>query len=174
MTKLSLKNSTTNQNVCMNSLFGFTITENKKNANNPIDASVVEDAISVVKESHFNDSESVLYFLSALNLLNAAVKKSEFKTRLDYGFIKRKACEAAECIIENGDMFPNISVYFRIEDNCLFLKAFDVIFSYHSIKRTPAILKSASFAPIIWSGVRLQPIAQPLFLYVKQKRLAQR
>jgi hypothetical protein len=145
-----------------------------ENAKLAIDASVVEDAISVVKESHFSDSESVLYFLSALNLLNAAVKKSEFKTRLDYGFIKRKASEAAECIIENGDMFPNISVYFRIEDNCLFLKAFDVIFSYHSIKRTPTILKSAGFAPIIWSGVRLQPIAQPLYLYVKQWYLAQR
>ena len=82
------------------------------------------------------------------------MKKSEFKHRLDYGFIKRKACEVAEFIIENREPFKEISVYFRIEDNCLFFKAFDVIFSYHSIKRTPTILKSAGYAPIIWSDVR--------------------
>ena len=40
-----------------------------------IDTSVVEDAISVVKASHFNDSESVLYFFICSESLECRCEK---------------------------------------------------------------------------------------------------
>lgn len=132
-----------------------------------IDSSVVEDAILVIKELHFNDSLSLFYYLSALTLLNAAIKLKVFP-KLHYAFIKNNARVAAERIIEHHEQYPDIYVYYSVQEKCLFFQVFDVIFSYHHVEETPLIIQASQFKTIVWKGIRLRPIAQPFYLYAKQ------
>lgn len=133
-----------------------------------IEDHVVEDAISVVENLHCNDSESIFYILSALNLLNAAIKRESHKAKLSYDYIKGKAVETFEYIHCHHELFEEISFYYAKNDLCLFVNVFDVIFSFHQVKETPTIIQASQFEPIEWKGIRLQRIAQPLFLYAKE------
>ncbi len=54
----------------------------------PIDVSVVDEAISVINSHSAIDSNSLFLLLSAINLLNAAAKTDKHKSQLYYGFIK--------------------------------------------------------------------------------------
>ena len=40
----------------------------------PIDETVVDDAIGVINKISVSDADSLFYFLAAMNLLNAAIK----------------------------------------------------------------------------------------------------
>ena len=58
----------------------------------PIDETVVDDAIGVINKISVSDADSLFYFLAAMNLLNAAIKTAKHKSQLFYGFIKARNC----------------------------------------------------------------------------------
>lgn len=138
----------------------------KKYDSRRINPSVIEEAIQVVKDLQFNDSKSLFYYLSALTLLNAAIKLKVFP-KLHYAFIKINARVAAERIIEQREQYSDTFVYYSVQEKCLFFQVFDVIFSYHHVGETPLIIQASQFKPIVWKGIRLRPIAQPFYLYAK-------
>ena len=59
----------------------------------------VEEAINVLRTLPLRKTREVFYYLSAINLLNAAIKQTEYKKELGYGFIKGKALLATKIII---------------------------------------------------------------------------
>lgn len=48
----------------------------------PIDENVVDEAMGVINKINVTDDNSLFYFLSAINLLNAAIKTEKYKSRL--------------------------------------------------------------------------------------------
>ena len=53
----------------------------------PIDDNVVVNAINIINRISVNNSDSLFYFLTAMNLLNAAIKTAQHKSQLSHAFI---------------------------------------------------------------------------------------
>ena len=78
----------------------------------PIDDSVVDEAISIINNRSAIDSKSLFLLLSALNLLNAAIKIEKYKSQLYHGFIKSKVSKIADVIIQDPTSFASTSLFF--------------------------------------------------------------
>lgn len=134
----------------------------------PIDSGVVDDAISIINNSNVEDSKVLFLLLSAINLLNAAIKTEKHKSQLFYGFIKTKVSKIADTIILSPSLYNDTSLFYDSAQKCIYFEVFGVIFSFHQIIETKLIKNvAAKNTPIQWTGVRLQRIAQNLFLYAK-------
>jgi len=102
--------------------------------------------------------------LSALNLLNSAIKDSRWKNSLSYGFIKGQAGKLFDNLIANP--ISGVNVYYNSREDAVFFKIDGVIFSFHRIKLTDRMLsfvRSQNNVPIVWEGIRLQKIPVELF-----------
>ncbi len=105
--------------------------------------------------------------MSAINLLNAAIKQKEYKNELKYGFIKRKALLIAKIIISKY-RYDNIRCYYDMDEKCIYIEVYGVVFSFHKIIEDPLIIETAAKAEkIVWPEIRLQRIAEPLFEIAK-------
>ena len=136
----------------------------------PIGEDAVKDAIRWIDDFELNNSESLFTIVAALNLLNAAIKKDDLKSPLFYGYIKGNASKVADYYLSNKDKFEGTSIYYEKANKCLLFNIFDVVFSFHQVKETTLIVTLAANAePIIWPGILLQRIAQPVFELGKQK-----
>lgn len=134
----------------------------------PINGSIVDEAISVINNRSAIDSNSLFLLLSALNLLNAAVKTEKHKSQLYYGFIKSKVSKIADVIIQDPASFASTSLFYDSVQKCMYFEVFGVIFSFHQIFETKLIKNVASKnTPIQWTGVRLQRIAQRVYELAK-------
>lgn len=136
----------------------------------PIDENVVDEAMGVINKINVTDDNSLFYFLSAINLLNAAIKTEKYKSRLFYEFIKTRVSAVADCVLKNATSFYDSKLYYDKNQKCLYFEVYGVIFSFHQIKETKQILiVAANNPPITWTGVRLQRIAQNIFLFAKEQ-----
>lgn len=135
----------------------------------PIDETVVDDAIGVINKISVSDADSLFYFLAAMNLLNAAIKTAKHKSQLFYGFIKTRVSKITDLILQNPSFYTNTSVYYDDKQRCIYFDVYGVIFSFHQVQETKLIKNIASKNDRIqWTGIRLQRIAQNIFLYAKQ------
>ena len=135
----------------------------------PIDGTVVDDAIGVINKISVSDADSLFYFLAAMNLLNAAIKTAKHKSQLFYGFIKTRVSKITDLILQNPSFYTDTSVYYDDKQRCMYFEVYGVIFSFHQVQETKLIKNIASKNDRIqWTGIRLQRIAQNIFLYAKQ------
>lgn len=107
--------------------------------------------------NNISNTNQLFLVLAAINLLNAAIKKNEFKKDLTYSFIKSKATMLLELLIEM-DPLQNVSYFYDREEKCMYVKVYGVIFSFHHITESETILNNIQ-DKIEWEGVRLQKIA---------------
>lgn len=126
----------------------------------PISEEAVKEAISIVIYLYPKNEDEVFLKLCALNLLNAAIKTELFENHLSYDFIKSNAAKMVAVI--DSLKHNGISYYYNKEEDNLYFKLEDVVFSFHHIPLTGEILKASFASPISWPGIRLQKIAQPL------------
>ena len=103
------------------------------------------------------NTNQLFLVLAAINLLNAAIKKNEFKKDLTYSFIKSKATILLEHLI-GMDSLQNVSYFYNREEKCIYVKVYGVIFSFHHITESETILNNIQ-DKIEWEGIRLQKIA---------------
>lgn len=127
-----------------------------------IDTTSVSKALAMVENPVVHSDADVLAYLSALNLLNAAIKKAEYKQQLSYGIIKTRAAALLAKI--DAIKGSSISYYYNPNEHCLYYKYGEVVFSFHNVPLIPEMLKASRSTPIKWGGIRLQQIAQPLFM----------
>lgn len=147
----------------------------KENEIQHIDDYVVDEAVSVINSTNPTDTHSLFYILAAINLLNAAIKLERHKSQLFYGFIKSKVSKLADAYLNNSEMFEDVSVYYDNNQKCIYFDVYGVIFSFHQIQESKLIKTIASNnQPIIWAGIRLQRIAQNVFLYAKEQHSIQK
>ena len=135
----------------------------------PISEKAVNRAIRYIDNFKLEDSASLFLIVSALNLLNAAIKKDNLKSALYYGYIKSNVNKAAEFYLSNQDKFDGCSVYYDQNCKCFYFDILGVVFSFHQVKETtPIVTVAANNTPIEWPGIRLQRIAQQVFEFGMQ------
>ena len=124
----------------------------------------VKAAMKVLRNYRIYNTKGLFYYLTAVNLLNAAIKRKEYKNKLRYSFIKGKVAVIVEYMIRRYTLY-NVNYYYSESESCIYRKVYDVVFSFHNIPTE--ILEYEDVGKqkkIEWSGIRLQRIAQPLFL----------
>ena len=132
-----------------------------------INRASVEEAITILRTLKIYRAREAFLYLSALNLLNAAIKQNEYKNELTYGFIKGKALLIAKIIITKY-RYDNIRCYYDLDEKCLYIEVYGVVFSFHIRIEDPFLIETdAKAEKIIWPEIRLQRIAEPLFELAK-------
>ena len=129
---------------------------------------IVNAAMKVLRNYRIYNTKGLFYYLTAVNLLNAAIKRKEYKNKLRYSFIKGKVAVIVEYVIRRYTLY-NVNYYYSESESCIYRKVYDVVFSFHNIPTE--ILEYEDVGKqkkIEWSGIRLQRIAQPLFLLASE------
>lgn len=129
---------------------------------------IVKAAMKVLRNYRIYNTKGLFYYLTAVNLLNAAIKRKEYKNKLRYSFIKGKVAVIVEYVIRRYTLY-NVNYYYSESESCIYRKVYDVVFSFHNIPTE--ILEYEDVGKqkkIEWSGIRLQRIAQPLFLLASE------
>lgn len=131
---------------------------NVNRADKGIDVMIISEALGVATEECVT-KDDFFRVLSALNLLNAAIKDKRWKRQLSYGFIKGRASMLFDQWIANP--VEGVAVYYSREERAVFFEVDGVVFSYHCIRLSEGIrsfIQSPKNRPIEWAGIRLQKI----------------
>lgn len=128
----------------------------------------VSSAIGVLRTYRIHNTKGLFFYLSAVNLLNAAIKRKEYKKKLSYSFIKGKVAVIVEHVIRKYTLY-NVEYYYSESENCIYIKVYDVVFSFHNIPEEVLTIDDVKKQNRIeWPGIRLQRIAQPLYLLASE------
>lgn len=129
----------------------------------------VEEVISDSKIKVYT-KQDVFLRLCALNLLNALIKKKEYKEVLGYGMIKPNVMRLALYLGKSHRKELCEEVCFQPEEDCLYLRCYGVQFCFHAVNINVLEEKCSQLCnyEAKWDGVRLQPIAEPLYLLAKE------
>ena len=137
--------------------------ENENRNDKGIDEMVITEALGAATEE-CDSQEDFFRTLSALNLLNAAIKDKRWKRQLSYGFIKGRATDLFEEWIAKP--VAGVKAYYDKKEGAVFFEVAGVVFSYHNIRiseMTRSFIESSANKPIVWPGIRLQKIPVELF-----------
>ena len=131
---------------------------------------LIEEAKLNIKQKSQN-KDDVFLSLCSLNLLNAAIKKKEYKDVLSYGNIKPPVSKLVELCVTHKDDKLTEGLYYSQTEQCMYIRSFGFQFSFHNITITDNIkrfISSELNIPVKWDGIRLQPIAVELFILAKK------
>jgi len=137
--------------------------KNEERLDKGINEMIITEAISVATE-HCETKDDYFRVLSALNLLNAAIKDRRWKAQLSYGFIKGRAAGLFDQWI--AQHVEGVTAYYNGKEGAVFFEIDGIVFSYHRIGFSDRIRKfihTPDNKPIMWSGVKLQRIPVELF-----------
>lgn len=93
---------------------------------------IVKAAMKVLRNYRIYNTKGLFYYLTAVNLLNAAIKRKEYKNKLRYSFIKGKVAVIVEYVIRRYTLY-NVNYYYSESESCIYRKVYDVVFSFHNI-----------------------------------------
>ena len=71
----------------------------------------VKAAMKVLRNYRIYNTKGLFYYLTAVNLLNAAIKRKEYKNKLRYSFIKGKVAVIVEYVIRRYTLY-NVNYYY--------------------------------------------------------------
>ena len=103
-------------------------------------------------------------YLSALNLLNAAVKQTEHSGIIQYKNFKCKIEDLLRYFLRNKDVKLCESFEYNPMEKIVYITCFNVQFSFHYELRPNNEYLIIFNNNSKWCGIRLQPIAEQLFL----------
>lgn len=136
---------------------------NESRTDKGLDEMIITEALGVAAECCVEKGD-FFRVLSALNLLNTAIKDRRWKHELSYGFIKGRAAKLFEQWIINP--VDGVKAYYDEREGAVLFEVDGVVFSYHRIgfsERIKSFIHSPANKPIEWAGVRLQKIPLELF-----------
>ncbi|MEE1062074.1 MAG: hypothetical protein UH071_00260 [Paludibacteraceae bacterium] len=132
---------------------------------------IVEQSLDIIHGKYPQRKDEFFLNLAAVNLLNAAAKKKEFKEIAKYKDIKRYATYLFSLWVADHTLADEAS--YDIADKCLYIRCHTLQFSFHFIydKYQPIVefIHSDENKPTTWDGVRLQPIAVDLLNIAVEK-----
>ncbi len=121
----------------------------------------VKQSLDIIHGKDPQRKDEFFLNLAAVNLLNAAAKKKEFKKIAPYKDIKRHATYLFSLWVADHSLADEAS--YDIADKCLYIRCYTLQFSFHFIydKYQPIVdfIHSDENKPTTWDGIRLQPIA---------------
>ncbi len=128
-----------------------------------------------------SNNKELIKVLVAMNLINAALKLKEFKSKkgdkdalIYYGFLKPRVSSLFHNLIVNRQNF-DIDFYINQQEKCAYIEIQGLQFSYHNItidETLKLFINSPLNNPKPWKEVRLQKIAGELFDYITNKEEA--
>ncbi len=122
---------------------------------------IVEQSLDIIHGKDPQRKDEFFLNLAAVNLLNAAAKKKEFKEIAKYKDIKRHATYLFSLWVADHSLADEAS--YDIADKCLYIRCHTLQFSFHFIydKYQPIVefIQSEENKATTWDGIRLQPIA---------------
>lgn len=122
---------------------------------------IVKQSLDIIHGKDPQRKDEFFLNLAAVNLLNAAAKKKEFKEIAKYKDIKRHATYLFSLWVADHSLAEEAS--YDIADKCLYIRCHTLQFSFHFIydKYQPIVdfIHSDENKPTTWDGIRLQPIA---------------
>lgn len=135
----------------------------------------IVDAKVILLTTPKNNME-LLKVLVAMNLINAALKREEFKSKernalIHYGMLKPRVSRLFQNILDDRLKF-DIDFYIKAKDNCAYIEINGLQFSFHNItinETLKVFVESDLNNTKEWKGVRLQKIAGELFDYIIKK-----
>lgn len=108
--------------------------------------------------------------VAALNYLNALVKKPEYKKTLGYGLIKPAVMHLTMELAKNNQTGICEDICYHPNEDSLYLRCYGIQFCFHCVG--VSILEEEcpqlSNKDVKWDGVKLQPIAEPLYELAKE------
>lgn len=125
----------------------------------------VIQAKKIVKQNAYSTHEFFLIFAS-LNLLNAAIKRSQYKKKLHYSEIKGNVSRLLAHLITLDFKEYNLAFYINPIEKCAYIEIYKIQFSFHNILMSEAIeafIHSDLNKVKAWKEIRLQKIAGELF-----------
>lgn len=129
----------------------------------------IDEAIGQIIRTFRTKSDAFLV-LCSLNLLNAAVKKDEYKELIGYGLIKPAVSKFIQsCMMYENNLVDEI--YYHAKERCVYIRCFGIQFSFHNINTdqlSPCIIGAITNEAVKWDEIRLQPIALELFHLAKE------
>lgn len=122
------------------------------------------------------NNKELLIVLASMNLINAALKRKEFKSKekdalIHYGLLKPRVSRLFHNLIDNRQKFE-IDFYIDEHEKCAYIEIEGLQFSFHNIAIDESLrefINSPLNNPKPWKGVRLQKIAGELFDYITKK-----
>ena len=145
--------------------------------NTDITVENVMSAKAILFKTPQNNKELV-ELVVAMNLINAALKRKEFKSKerdalIYYGMLKPKISKLFHYILEDNFSELNRNFYIDKSNQCAYIEIDGLQFSFHNISITEKLqnfIDSDGNKPKAWRGVRLQKIAGELFdYYINEK-----
>lgn len=123
------------------------------------------------------DNKELFQVLASMNLINAALKRKEFKSKekdalIHYGMLKPRVSKIFHLILDNPKMFE-IDFYINSEEKCAYIEIEGLQFSFHNItidESLKTFINSLLNIPQPWKGIRLQKIGGELFDYALNKK----
>lgn len=131
----------------------------------------VDDAREVIT-AKIDSEGGLLLVVSAINLLNAAIKKEQFKKELTYREIKGNISRLLSFLSRVPAKRFNASFWINPDEGCAYIEVSGFQFSFHNITMGVALkaFTSSDRNQIRqWCGIRLQRVAGDVFRYSVKK-----
>ena len=130
----------------------------------PVSEALVFQAEQVARSRAETPSE-LFHVISALNLLNAAIKRKEFKKRLSYGMIKGNVSRILHFLALGNAERLGAHISYNQQEKCVYIRMHQLQFSFHNVVLSPVLHSyfSNQDGTTTWEGFRLQRIAGELF-----------
>lgn len=130
-----------------------------------INETKVIQAKNLIKRNGYSSADFFL-ILASINLLNAAIKKVEFKKLIHYADIKGQASRILTYFSRSNYSKYNIEFYINQSEKCAYVEIYDLQFSFHHIQLNEHLMEYVesernNVKP--WREIRLQKIAGELF-----------
>ena len=154
----------------MISTLDYRIVDLKKQALNSdfvtdISESNVLKAQKIIKENAYSTVE-FFKILASINLLNAAIKRPEFKKQISYSEIKGNVSRVLHYLISFNHNKYDLDFSINKVEKCAYIEVFNLQFSFHNIninEKINAFIESARNNIKPWKEIRLQRIAGEIF-----------
>lgn len=122
-------------------------------------------AQKLIKNNAYSKVEFFM-ILASINLLNAAIKKPEFKKQLSYIEIKGNVSRVLHYLISLSHNKYDLDFSINAEEKCAYIEIFNLQFSFHNIninEKINAYIESDRNKIKVWQEIRLQRIAGEIF-----------
>jgi hypothetical protein len=153
----------------------FELTEKAKDVS--FVTNITENKVFQAKEfvkMNVRSTDDLFVFLASVNLLNSAIKKSEFKKKLSYSQIKGSVSRLLNYLITINNNKFKIDFYISPTEYCVYIDIYKLQFSFHNIGINETIkryIESEKNVVKTWKEIRLQKIAGELFDLSIQNKL---
>lgn len=141
----------------------------EKAGNGDFSTNITETNVLQAKELIKTNAYSTAQFfliLASINLLNASIKRPEYKNRLSYSEIKGNVSRILHYLITIDFKKYNLDFYINPTEQCAYVEIYNLQFSFHNININDTIkgfIDSDRNKIKAWKEIRLQRIAGELF-----------